>query len=218
MKVFKLLFLGLFVFQACETQLKNAPKKVETIPQTKKTFRYIDELSSIETKEVLIPGLLVDVMKNISFSQGEGYCSFGSLANSGTGYDLEIEWVDLQRKKVASIRFLGKKWKTKGRIAIGTTLKNFEQLNGGPFSLTGFDWDYGGGVSSYGFYSTMPKSLQQNLTIRFSPRLNGSSQSYSVTGDTEFKSTHPEMQFLNPVIEELKLTVVRGKVATFDCA
>lgn len=41
------------------------------------------------------------------------------------------------------------RWKTPQGVSIGTTLKELEKLNGGPFKLAGFAWDYEGAIISW---------------------------------------------------------------------
>jgi len=49
-----------------------------------------------------------------------------------------------------SVQHPGTAWKTVGGITVGTSLEELNRINGQPFTISGFGWDYGGYVSSWG--------------------------------------------------------------------
>ena len=61
---------------------------------------------------------------------------------------LEFVWSDEKaRRRPTLIRATDQSaWATTKGIRIGTALVEIEQMNGKPFKLSGFDWDYGGRV------------------------------------------------------------------------
>ena len=64
---------------------------------------------------------------------------------------LEIVWSDEKaRRRPTLIRATDQSaWATTNGIRIGTALAEIEQMNGKPFKLSGFDWDYGGRVTDW---------------------------------------------------------------------
>ena len=64
---------------------------------------------------------------------------------------LEIVWSDEKaRRRPTLIRAADQSaWATTNGIRIGTALAEIEQMNGKPFKLSGFDWDYGGRVTDW---------------------------------------------------------------------
>src|SRR5262249_17019350 len=65
---------------------------------------------------------------------------------------IEILWTDPEKKTVpASAQVSGARtrWKTAHNISLGTSLRDLERLNGRPFRLAGFGWDYSGTVMSW---------------------------------------------------------------------
>jgi hypothetical protein len=91
------------------------------------------------------------------------------------------------------------RWHTANGISLGTDLKTLEKLNGRPFEMSGFDWDYSGTVTSW--EGGKLESTGGRLWVRLSPRPQASYD--SVVGDGDFHSSHPEMQSLNPVTYDL---------------
>jgi hypothetical protein len=64
---------------------------------------------------------------------------------------IEILWKVQDQKTspaFATIRGVASRWHGMRGISLGTSLKELEDLNGRPFSLSGFGWDYAGTVNS----------------------------------------------------------------------
>jgi hypothetical protein len=97
-------------------------------------------------------------------------------------------------------------------IRIGTTLKALERLNGRPFQLAGFDFDYSGTVTSWlgGRLETIGGPAC-DIKVRLQPVLPKSpsreqlAAGEATEGDRDFKSSDPNMQFLNPRVYEVLL-------------
>jgi len=107
-----------------------------------------------------------------------------------------------------SIRNEGTLWKTDKGVTIGTSLKSLEELNGKPFTLTGFGWDYGGTIIGYhgGRLAQLELPGQtRSLIVRLAPdsRLQQGADYDKVQGDKEFSSAHAAMKKLNPRVNEL---------------
>jgi len=63
---------------------------------------------------------------------------------------LKIEWKDQKgRRKPAHITITGRSWWSVAGVAIGTSLVELEDLNGGPFRLNYFEGDYGGAITDW---------------------------------------------------------------------
>jgi len=85
---------------------------------------------------------------------GEGFTEPGTVINpDDPSKTIQIIWKDQNRRQFPdSIRISSEKkslWRTTQGISIGTTLKELEMINGKPFSLAGYGWDYGGTVLSW---------------------------------------------------------------------
>jgi hypothetical protein len=130
---------------------------------------------------------------------------------------LEILWKQADRHGVreARIRREGTGWRTSKGVSIGTSLKEIERINGRPFVLMGFDWDYGGTIlhgngGALGELGRQEKGgiLGRTLLLRLEPRggPQNSPDYIKVKGSREFSSGHPSMQALNPVVYEMIVT------------
>jgi hypothetical protein len=88
-------------------------------------------------------------------------------------------------------------------ISLGTSLKDLEKLNGQPFHLAGFAWDYPGTVNSWD-NGALAAELDGGhgrilLQLGSPPRADITAKELSkVAGDGNFSSQNPVMQKLNP--------------------
>lgn len=123
---------------------------------------------------------------------------------------LHILWRDSKLKRLpVYVQVEGKAslWKAAGGISLGTTLKELEHLNGGPFLLSGFGWDYSGTVTSW-----QGGSLEKQLTgngrviLRLEPETHAGvseKEFQQVQSESKFSSGNPTMQKLNPRVYEV---------------
>ena len=122
---------------------------------------------------------------------------------------IEIVWRDGDKRTAPrSVTISGdeSKWKAEHGVSLGTSLKYLEKLNGRPFRLAGFGWDYSGTVTSW-----EQGLLEEDLQIpgRVILRLGEASnkltdkENSEVAGDGEFSSRHPVMLKLNPKVYEI---------------
>ncbi|TCT06541.1 hypothetical protein [Aquabacter spiritensis] len=90
-------------------------------------------------------------------------------------------------------------------VGIGTSLAELERLNGRPFTITGFEWDYGGYVDwNGGALSRIPGGCIFGVRLRPDP--DGSEEDLrAVSGDREFSSASPAMRAAAPRVESLTL-------------
>lgn len=84
------------------------------------------------------------------------------------------------------------------------TLQQLEKINGGPFVLTGFGWDYGGMVASWerGRLNALwrsPRSLRA-ISVRLEPEQPWGASYAAMAGEGEDRSNDPAMHRLNPRI------------------
>lgn len=123
-----------------------------------------------------------------------------------------ILWNDLEKKAMplaARIDSAGSQWKTAEGLTVGTTLKRVEELNGKPFLLYGFGWDYGGQLvdSNGGALKDLPHEDPEggfrggDLLLTFQP--DAGADDSAVLGDGTFSSDHPAMQTLDPKISAI---------------
>lgn len=130
-----------------------------------------------------------------------------------------ILWNDLDKKaRPLAVRIdgAGSQWKTAEGLAVGTTLKKVEELNGKPFRLYGFEWDFGGQLvdSNGGNLKDLPHEDPEGgfrggallLTFQPDPAVSGklpADQYAQVSGDSTFESSNPVMQAIDPKISAI---------------
>jgi hypothetical protein len=138
---------------------------------------------------------------------GEGETAPGTvLYPADSVRRLEILWRDsLTRRQPARLILRGTRtqWRVGPGITLGTSLKDLERLNGGPFTLAGFGWDYAGVITDW-----KGGSLDSALTgvkLYLDPGAEQyQSAAYSrVLGDRDYSSALPAMQQLNPKVGQI---------------
>ncbi len=119
---------------------------------------------------------------------------------------LMILWSDTVGRRLPSrliLRGDSSRWSLRPGITLGTTLERLEQLNGSPFTLAGFGWDYAGVVTDWrGGRVTTPA---RNAKVYLSPPPSKfSTPAYSrVLGDKDYASDLPAMKELRPVVYQI---------------
>jgi len=146
---------------------------------------------------------------------GEGDLEKGSVINpDAPRLTILVLWKDVAgRRRPASVRL--RKVTTQvvyEGIGVGTTLKALERLNGRPFQLAGFNFDYSGTVTSWlgGRLENVGGSACE-IKVRLLPELPKSptreqlAAGEATVGDRDFSSSDPNMQLLNPRVYEVLL-------------
>jgi hypothetical protein len=103
-------------------------------------------------------------------------------------------------------------WQTADGITLGVHLDRLEQLNGSPFSLAGFGFDYGGNVLSWndGKLARLDCGPRLILTLDGARGRDGRlaadltpDERHSITGDKTVASDTPAMRKVNPSVTEM---------------
>jgi hypothetical protein len=93
----------------------------------------------------------VSAVDSTRIQLGEGETAPGTVLYPGDSLRrAEILWQDtVIRRRPARLVLRGNRslWQVDRGISLGTSLQELEQLNGRPFTLAGFGWDYGGVVT-----------------------------------------------------------------------
>jgi hypothetical protein len=91
-----------------------------------------------------------------------------------------------------------------GGLRLGMSLEEIEALNGEPFTILGFSWDYGGSASfQSGKLSGLPGGCHLSLMFEPTVELPAGTDSAPIEGDIEVLSTLPLLRQVEPRIAEL---------------
>jgi hypothetical protein len=153
---------------------------------------------------------------------GEGFTEPGAVIyGKDPAKRIEVLWRDAARTVADSVWISGaaSDWKTSEGVSLGTALKDIERLNGGPFRLAGFDWDYsgtiidceGGQLKVIGCTDANGRVQGRLLLLRLSPDVSDATaaEHAQVGGEGPFSSGHPVMQALNPRVYQMIVALRR---------
>ena len=122
---------------------------------------------------------------------------------------LEVFWSDENARRGPMLRVKDQSaWASPNGIHIGMALADVEKLNGKPFKLSGFDWDYGGRALNWqGGALDKPQSGGCIIGVSFvhaedAPEANLT----KVTGDNEFNSDSADMRAVEPFVSEVTIS------------
>ena len=177
----------------------------------------VGKITASSTAADLIAAYGAENVKDTEFFLGEGETEMGTgLFLDDETKTVRILWIDPENKaKPATVELTGTKsvWKTAEGISLGTPLTKVQEINGKPFKLYGFEWDYGGSLSegNNGHIMGLPHEDPEKgfqpvfFGLTFQPDYDAKpdfpQEKYSqVAGDTEFSSDHAVMQELDPVV------------------
>lgn len=125
---------------------------------------------------------------------------------------LEILWHDAQgRKRPALIRAgEGAQWRApvaRGTLVIGMPIAEVEALNARPFTLYGFEWDFGGYVSDWRGGALGAARGGCVLGLRFAPDSQAPDTALiKVAGDRPLSSASPAMRAVRPVVQQISIS------------
>jgi hypothetical protein len=99
------------------------------------------------------------------------------------------------------------RWRGHRDIGLGTELRTLERLNGRPFTLAGFAWDYGGTVVDWRGGALASIATERcRLIVRLEPPRSAPRHLVDqVIDDRDFPSDHPAMRALNPAAYQVIL-------------
>lgn len=157
------------------------------------------------TKAEEIPALYgEDLLPTNEIDLGEGEMASGYLLYAGTKNRAEVilpnEEMGMENLLVR-ISFKNSDWRMVGNdLHVGTTLAELNELNGKPFDLFGYDWDYGGTVTDWkGGKLTGIGVVTEYNHLKFV----GENADDSVLGDHIMSSDNPALAPLEVTVGEI---------------
>ena len=116
---------------------------------------------------------------------------------------LEIIWDDEKARRGLMIRAKDQSaWAGANGIRIGMAIADIEKMNGKPFMLSGFDWDYGGRVKDWrGGELAKPLPGGCIVGVEFvHPEDSPEANLTKVSGDGDFLSDNADMRAVEPYV------------------
>jgi hypothetical protein len=122
---------------------------------------------------------------------------------------LQVIWSDEKARRGPTVMVKDQSaWAAANGIRIGTELAEVEKLNGKPFKLSGFDWDYGGHVRDW--QGGALSKLQPGgciLAVRFvHPEDVPEENLAKVTGDVDILSDSADVRAVEPYVRLLLIS------------
>jgi hypothetical protein len=146
---------------------------------------------------------LVDIygagnVSDTDYSIGEGKTVPCTIIFPGTTREATVIWaLDRKNEKVDRVVITGEKWLLPEGIRYGDDLDKVEEINGDPFMIYGFGWDYGG----VGYFKG--GKLDRQAQIWFGPSVSEGTDYNAVLGDSLFNSTDATMRAVDPRVVEV---------------
>ena len=197
---------------AAESRVRPAAPARDTLWLLARTAAN-DAVHSTDTEADLIQRYGADNVRRETIALGEGESEPGTtLFASDPLRRVEIMWgdtIEFRRPDRVEIRGRASRWVVAPGVSLGTTLAALERLNGRPFLLFGFGWDYSGTVNSWdgGRLDSLwsrAAGAQELVGLRVGATMNaGDATSIAVDGGKLFKSSHPGMAARQPEVYDL---------------
>jgi hypothetical protein len=136
-----------------------------------------------------------DNVKHEDIPGAEGETIPGARLFADTDRELEVIWDPENEKKkvVFDVHVIGTAWKFENGLKVGMTLEEVEKINGKPFKISGFAWDYGGYANFEG------GKLFGKVSLRFNPSTEEIPE--YLMGDKELSSTDKKLRAAKPMVE-----------------
>jgi hypothetical protein len=119
----------------------------------------------------------------------------------------DVTWNDeAGRRDTKAVRFRGSAWRTVQGIGVGADLIEVERINGKPFTMWGFEWDYGGIVRDWQGGALGKFSAACRLGMQFVPGENPPPVTLDrVSGERTIVSSSPDVRAVKPRVSEIFL-------------
>jgi hypothetical protein len=146
-------------------------------------------------------------VKPIRVELGEGETTPGTLLfPDDSSRRAEIIWQDtIGRSRPSRLVLRGSRsqWTVGPNISLGSSLKDLERINGRPFTLAGFGWDYAGVITEWGGGALDSALAGVKLYLDPGPAQYESAPYSQVLGDRDYSSSLDPMQQLNPRVAQI---------------
>ena len=120
-------------------------------------------------------------------------------------HSFQVVWWDEEALDSPSFFTLAPADTAPGGLRLGMPLAEVEALNGEPFTMLGFGWDYGGAASfASGQLSALPGDCLLSVSFDPSTALPEGTDAEPIEGDKEVASNLPLLRAVEPVVYEVR--------------
>lgn len=135
---------------------------------------------------------------------GEGMFELGTMLYPADPHRrLAVQWADtVARARPEYVRLEDEHsiWRLHPGVGLGTSLRQLEELNAGPFDMYGFGWDYGGTVADWRG-GRLGELWGDRVIVRLRPRRSDRADlEQQVLGERIYTSSSEVMRALEPEI------------------
>lgn len=183
---------------------------VQKVPSTCEAWEIIPavcvgSVTAKLTESDLISIFGKETVKNDEIHLGEGEYTYGTrVFADDTDKALNIVWTNRAHEQIAEVRVVGKKWRAKNGIGIGTKLTEIEKVNGKPFAMVGFRFDGEGSITGWNNGALQTEGEYLKLAFKdpgFGDGMLTKQERDSLSGSKYFPSSNPVLQKTNPYID-----------------
>ena len=120
----------------------------------------------------------------------------------------EIYWFDEEKREGLSGFTLPQDGVGPSGIKIGMAIKDVQKINGKPFTVGGFYWDYGGAASFAGGKLENKDDAACFMGVTFAPSVETTDQKIgdAISGEKDLKSNMKEFDVVKPVIQAVNFS------------
>lgn len=191
-KLFHFSLAAIFLFAAC------SPKPTDGFDLNVALGERVGAIKADTTRNKLVELYGAENVADTAYPIGEGETLPGTIVFPGTSREATIVWApDRKNEMVDRVVITGEEWLLPEGIRHGDELGKVEKLNGGPFMIYGFGWDYGG----VGYFKG--GKLDRKAQICFRPSIEEGPAYQAVLGDSLFNSADDAMRAADPRVSEV---------------
>ena len=211
-----------------DVRVANAALSAQASPWLVVAGKQVGPLTRSMSEDELLAQVAPGTARRDTIYIAEGFCTLGTLLFPDTPNEVQIRWQDSSRTRPAYAQMHNAgdgtaEWTTASGIRLGTTLRELESINQGPFEFGGIGWDYGGGVGGW-FDGPLGEELKQGLSLRLYTTRDSMSTLFDhprrdeIYGERSVASDHPVAQHAGFVVIEMTVSFgAPDPTAEFDC-
>jgi len=165
-----------------------SPKSSDDIDLAIVIGERVGAITADTTREKLAGLYGAENLSDTDYPIGEGETVPGTIIFPGTSREATVLWKqDEPGRKIDRVVVGGGAWLLPEGIRPDDELAEVEEINGGPFMIYGFGWDYGG----VGYFKG--GRLDRKVQLWFRPSVEDGPDYQAVLGDSLFNSADPAM-------------------------